>query len=586
MQNRRSMTIFKTLILLWVSIFAASVQGLQMGEIHSHSKIGEPLDATVDLWLSPSDAAQPMRFKISPDFSYRQNTQLTAIVKRIEARLAQDTNGKHYLRISTDAPVSEPIVAFRLKLFIDDTAIIRHFALALSPPPAAQQGQVSTALNQAQVVAQSAIVGSAYTVTRGDTLWGIARRIGRSSSANIATLAQQIFASNPQAFVNGDRNKLMSGARLILAGTVASSDEAFATKIAQAKPISAEISRSASLHPVAKLASTSSGTQSVASAASGEPIPWQARNLELVAELAALNHRYAQLQTRHNPKSYRAIDATATSAADPDIAAIEVPGHADLQAVAESPSVIPGARPITQKLQSMPPLNDPTDASGAGQELTDGDVVVAGEVQAPNSIFASPQFELIVGAIIALGTLIVIYLITRKIIFTLNKRRAEIQYNAREEDRKAEVARKAKNRIDVESEVKLLLARRDDNNATLKPERKVATATKATHAAENPNAEIDLSIAHGRYEEAENLLRDVITATPRNYSAKLRLIEVYYMTERIDEFCQLAGDLHRVHRADMADEEWRRVIRMGKIIAPDRPPFSGPRAIGAPTQAS
>ena len=30
----------------------------------------------------------------------------------------------------------------------------------------------------------------------------------------------------------------------------------------------------------------------------------------------------------------------------------------------------------------------------------------------------------------------------------------------------------------------------------------------------------------------------------------------------------------------------RRVIRMGKIIAPEQAPFSGPRAVENPTQAS
>lgn len=102
-------------------------------------------------------------------------------------------------------------------------------------------------------------------------------------------------------------------------------------------------------------------------------------------------------------------------------------------------------------------------------------------------------------------------------------------------------------------------------------------------AAENPLAqtqdEIDASIAHGRYQDAERLLLKVIDLAPRNVPAKLRLAEVYYITERVQEFVTLAEDLHHHHRADLTGDEWRRVMRMGKIIAPDKPLFSGPRAV-------
>ncbi len=95
-----------------------------------------------------------------------------------------------------------------------------------------------------------------------------------------------------------------------------------------------------------------------------------------------------------------------------------------------------------------------------------------------------------------------------------------------------------------------------------------------------------MNIAHGRYPEAETLSAEVIATSPRNYSSKLRLIEVFYMTERIEELGPLAEDLLQNPRADMADEKWRRVVCTGTIIAPERSPFSGLRAVSDPTQAS
>ena len=91
---------------------------------------------------------------------------------------------------------------------------------------------------------------------------------------------------------------------------------------------------------------------------------------------------------------------------------------------------------------------------------------------------------------------------------------------------------------------------------------------------------IDAHIAHGRYAEAETLLREAIKAHPRNVQAKLRLAEVYYITEKLDGFAAIAGDLKAQHRGDLSDEEWQRLVRMGKIIAPDLALFSGPKAVG------
>ena len=213
---------------------------------------------------------------------------------------------------------------------------------------------------------------------------------------------------------------------------------------------------------------------------------------------------------------------------------------------------------------------------------------MAAYLQSLSSFWASVPLLLILGSIGAIFALIVLYRLTHKVVVTQSARRAERRHNSLEEERKAEVTAKAKNRVEMEGEVKRMLDQRGDSPTPSTAEHRIVEADSVA-IPEKPatkEAAIDMNITHGRYAEAEALLAEVIATSPRNYSAKLRLIEVFYMTERIEEFCQLAEDLHQNHRADMADEEWRRVVRMGKIIAPERSPFSGPRAVSNPTQAS
>jgi hypothetical protein len=230
-------------------------------------------------------------------------------------------------------------------------------------------------------------------------------------------------------------------------------------------------------------------------------------------------------------------------------------------------------------------ISESVDPGNVVIPVTGSAVTVADATEHSGRTWNLLSIALFVGALVLLLAFFAGFGVLRRALHVSRKRKAESAFNAREEDFKAEVARKAANRIQMESEVKLMLAKRD-SNGTSESGKPAQSTSVVKPAAAGSDSEIDLNIAHGRYSEAEKLLLEVIGKTPRNYSAKLRLAEVYYMTEKTGEFCLLAEDLHHEHRSDMSDEEWRRVIRMGKIIAPDRVPFSGPRAVTHTLDAS
>lgn len=589
MQNRLSISPLQILVLLGVSCFGNAAYAFQMGEVNAQSAIGEPLEATVGLWLSPGDKLQPIRFKIDPDLSYISNTKLTAIVDRMEARLVQSPNGSSYVSISTATPISEPIVAFRLKVYVGDDARMRNLALALTPAPAATRAQGSARESSAnQSRPRRSTIGSpinapTYTVASGDTLWGIAQRLGLSNRADTATLVQEIFAANPHAFVNGNQNRLMLGAHLNLpVGAAASIDEP-------------------TLGTDAVVESSIADTQTIATVTQRSPVLWQERNPELAAELEALKQKYSALRSRYNLQSSLVLTSDVEPAPPATDASIEIPApsivlvepavaeaavETGLQAPNDSPTVASTALPVVEQKQSESPTTSAARATSADQTVIGGDLGMSAFAQSLNTLWASIPLLLIFGTLFALVALVLLYRITRKVIVTKNSHRAELAHFALESDRKAEVARKAKNRIEMEAEVKRMLDERNNSAAASTAKQPAAGSSGDAGTQESIETTIDINIAHGRYAEAQTLLSEVIAAAPRNYSAKLRLIEVFYMTERIEEFCALAEDLHQNHRSDMADEEWRRVIRMGKIIAPDRTPFSGPREVENPTQAS
>ena len=69
-----------------------------MGQITLHSGLGEPLDASVALWMSADNKTQELLFKVSPDLSYLRNQQLTDVVTRIGARLKRSASGLAYVK--------------------------------------------------------------------------------------------------------------------------------------------------------------------------------------------------------------------------------------------------------------------------------------------------------------------------------------------------------------------------------------------------------------------------------------------------------------------------------------------------------
>ena len=142
----------------------------------------------------------------------------------------------------------------------------------------------------------------------------------------------------------------------------------------------------------------------------------------------------------------------------------------------------------------------------------------------------------------------------------------------------AQISAKAEKRLQLEDEVK-----RSFTNNKLQLARKPTPAVERAvdpHAAMNHGfEEIETRIAYGHYDQAASLLVDVLDKSPHNHRAKLRLAEVYYLSGQREAFVALALDIQTEHRAEIDDDEWGRVVRMGKIIAPESAPFRGPTVI-------
>jgi pilus assembly protein FimV len=95
-----------------------------------------------------------------------------------------------------------------------------------------------------------------------------------------------------------------------------------------------------------------------------------------------------------------------------------------------------------------------------------------------------------------------------------------------------------------------------------------------SHVEIDPISETDVYLAYGRYQQAEELMRQAIKDQPDNDEYKLKLLEIFCATERKKDFVNYATDLADAGKKDQA-EFWAKVIEMGREVWSDLTLSSG-----------
>ena len=92
----------------------------------------------------------------------------------------------------------------------------------------------------------------------------------------------------------------------------------------------------------------------------------------------------------------------------------------------------------------------------------------------------------------------------------------------------------------------------------------------------DPLTEADVFMAYGRYEAAEERLREAIENDPSRKELKLKLLELYSATKNQTAFESTAEDFYAsLGENANTDPLWEKVLSMGRELAPDNPLFTG-----------
>lgn len=89
----------------------------------------------------------------------------------------------------------------------------------------------------------------------------------------------------------------------------------------------------------------------------------------------------------------------------------------------------------------------------------------------------------------------------------------------------------------------------------------------------DPISEADVYLAYGRYQQAEELMRNAVNIHPDRDECKLKLLEIYYASENKTGFEAFAKEL-AVSGKNQETIFWEKVSEMGREICPDSALFS------------
>lgn len=214
-------------------------QALGLGEIELQSWLNEPLDAEISLRQSAGVDPGDVFVNVAPEAAYqRVGLERNQFLSKLKFEVVTGSDGNLAINVSSREPVREPYLNFLLELTWPNGRLMREYAVLVDPPVYAEesgvQEQVSAPVSSAaSAPARQTTTRSPESVRReaavqrapargyqpdsfgptgpSDTLWSIAQRMRLDSSVSMQQMMLAIQDLNPDAFIDGNINKLKRG---------------------------------------------------------------------------------------------------------------------------------------------------------------------------------------------------------------------------------------------------------------------------------------------------------------------------------------------------------------------------------------
>ncbi|MDP2903895.1 MAG: FimV/HubP family polar landmark protein [Methylovulum sp.] len=612
-------------------LMPASAYPLGIGEIKLHSALNQNLDAEISLILSLGEKLADIKVNLAPPDKFDENgVPWTYFLSKIKFE-AVPSNGSAVIKISSKEAFKEPFLNFLLEVSWAKGSLYREFTVLVDPPEVYKQAaipvmsapsddygsernyvpeQPATRKSRTTVGSGGVSAGGYGPTTRNDTLWKIAQQVSKDSDVSVEQMLIALYEENPHAFYKANVNALLAGKTLKvperdvilklsrkqavsefnrqlngwrnnqaqdLTTVETGQKDAADNQLTLIAPVQEPVPENATVtsgsgqqaaaEKKANIAPSVASDEDTAQKNASSPIPVNnaiqdkiaalEKQLAMMQELVALKDQ--QLAALQNQSQVKQTPIGQSAPAPVAVAQPEapVPVIADVTKPVQpkgdvSPKPAPSVTPAPQKPAVKPvvrPVERPKIA--VEDDTVDGYYLGVGGAGA--------------GILIALGWL------------WWRQRRLGEGGDLTSPYASAGLAKAAKSTNGFSDSA-------DDSNYGL--DLAVGENIFASDFAVgdfdvidmdqgeiDPISEADVYLAYGRYQQAEDLMREAIADQPGRDECKLKLLEIYYANGNKQAFEMYVSEL--IEAGKQADIVfWAKVTEMGSDICADSPLFS------------
>jgi pilus assembly protein FimV len=596
---------------------------LSLGRITVQSALGEPLRAEIDVPDINAEEAASLKTNVAaPEAFTAAGLEYNAAMTGLQVVLSRRSDGRAFIKLTSQRNINEPYVDMIIEASWSSGRIVRDYTMLFDPPslkqaapaptlpqttapapavakaapveavraapaakpvPTAPVAKVAAAAAKAPAK-QEAASGQQVTVKPGDT----ASKIANASKASDVSLDQMLVAlmrSNPDAFSNGNINRLRAGAVLDLPSAdqakSVSTAQASQMVVAQSKDFNDFRRKLASEAPKASVEATDrkasgkldakvedkkagSATPDKLTLSKGAVKP-AANDAKLAKELADKDAAARAAELAKNIADLKKVgNATAAPAAPAQAAASQAkPSPTPSVAVATAPA--PAAAPVK-------PASTPVIAASSPVVVASSPAAVASAQPKAKPAAVAPPIPVEEPGIV--GELLADPLIPAAGAGLLAILGGFAFYRQRQNKKKAAHVDSSflESRLQPDSFFGASGGQRVDtgNEGAAGASSLVYSASQLDAADDvDPVAEADVYLAYGRDVQAEEILKEAIKHNPGRLAIHTKLLEIFAKRRDAGNFQVSATQAFKLVGGD--SPEWARVCEMGLGIDPENP---------------
>ena len=640
------------------SLAATDAWALALGRITVQSALGEPLRAEVEIPQLSAAEADSLQAAIASPAAFRaQGMEYTGTANSVRVKVQKRANGTAVLQLSSAQPVNDPFVDLVIDTNWASGKLQRNYTLLLDPPtsrrpapapvaaaqvapaepaarpvrpatvepaPAAAAGrdlrndrdQAEASPKRQRQAAAPATGSGEVRVKTGDTAGRIAAAY-KPAGVSLDQMLVAMLRSNPQAFVDGNVNRMRSGAVVQLpdeaTAQATSAKEARQIMAAQSRdfnqfrrqlagvapvaPVEAA-SRAASGQVQAHVEDSKAGTAapdkltlskgSVKGAAADERLAQQKQAADQSARTDELKRNMAELsQIAAATKPAGSTAAPAAGAAAPSAApglavpAATVAGNTAASAAPATPAPAPAAAAETAKPEAAAAAEPAAAATPAADApAADASPAPAAEAPAPAPApaakpkpapapVAPPEEPSFIDglmddpAIPLAGAALLALLLGYGGYRVAQRRKAAAAASTDSSLGDSQLAADSffgasgGQRVDTTT----------TNSSQLSGQSMQYSPSQLDAGDVDPLAEADVYLAYGRDLQAEEILKEALRSDPNRLVLHQKLAEIYAKRHDRIAYAAVANNLYALTQGK--GPEWLRLADQGRILDPD-----------------